>query len=98
MLQMDVLISFLDSLKEKISIIIKKNETQDIKIKQYENEILSLKNIVINLENKIEETKKENLTLKMNQKLENQNDTSELKKKINEMVREVDKTIAYLNK
>ena len=95
---MDVLISFLDSLKEKISIIIKKNETQDIKIKQYENEILTFKKIVINLENKIKETEKENLALKMNQKLENLNDTSELKKKINEMVREVDKTIAYLNK
>lgn len=95
---MEVFDLFLDSLKEKLVLVLKKNEAQEQKISLLNSEITELKKIVTNLENKIKETENKNLALIMNQSLGKVNDSSELKKKINEMVREIDKCIAYLNK
>jgi len=95
---MDVINSFLDNLKSKITLVLKKNEAYEQKIVVLEKENSELNKLLNNLENKIKETEKENIALKINQSLEKNNNPSELKKKINEMVREIDKCIAYLNK
>ena len=95
---MDVIDSFLNSLKEKITLVLQKNEYYKRRINILEKENLELIKTLNNTENKIKETEKENIALKLNLSLEKNNNTSELKKKINEMVREIDKSIAYLNK
>jgi len=95
---MDVINSSLDSLKDKIILVLRKNEEFKQKIQNLDKEKTELITLVNNLENKIKETEKENIALKLNQSLEKSNDTGDLKKKINEMVREIDKCIAYLNK
>ena len=95
---MDIINSSLDSLKDKITIVLRRNEEYKQKFLNLENEKTELLKLVNNLENKIKETEKENIALKLNQSLENSNNTSDLKKKINEMVREIDKCVAYLNK
>jgi len=90
--------SLLEGLKEKLILILNKNEGQEKQIIQLQNEIENLKKTIINLQNKIEETNKENYKLKLSHSLEKVNDKGEIKRKINEMVREIDKCIAYLNK
>lgn len=95
---MDVINSFLNTLKDKITLVLKKNEYYKQRILILEKDNLELNKLINNLENKIKETEKENIALKLNQSLEKNNHTSDLKKKINEMVREIDKSIAYLNK
>ncbi len=94
---MQVIDSYFDSLEEKINLILEENKTCKQKIEELEKINTELKVIVKSKINKITELEKEIIALKINEKLEDTGNSGEIKKKINEMVREIDKCIAYLN-
>ena len=90
--------SIFESLEEKIKQIINENKNYKKKTEELEKNIEELKIIIESKINKIEELEKQVLILKINEKLDSTANSGEIKKKINEMVREIDKCIAYLNK
>lgn len=86
-----------DKLEVKLKELIEKNRFYRQKIENLEGQNEKLKNELKLIENKLKTAEEEKIRFKINQKLE-KNDTGEIKRKINEMVREIDKCIAYLNK
>ena len=86
-----------DYLEGKLKELIEKNRIDRQKIENLESQNLKLSNELKQIEQKLKTVEEEKIRLKINQKLE-KNDTGEIKRKINEMVREIDKCIAYLNK
>ncbi len=90
----------IDEIRKKFNLLLKKNNELSISKKTLQDEINNLKNNNQMMANEIDELKDKYKILKMSRKLDgDQNENSkELKLKINEMVKEIDKCIALLNK
>jgi len=94
---MNVVKSQLECLEKRVRELVKRNENYKQRLNLIESQNIELKNELIRLENKLKKVEEENITIKIKNKLEKEN-PGEIKRKINEMVREIDKCIAYLNK
>lgn len=90
----------IDEIRNKFNLLIKKNKELSVSKKTLQDEISNLNNNNQLMANEITELKDKYKILKMSKKLDgDQNENSkEFKLKINEMVKEIDKCIALLNK
>ncbi|MDD3875597.1 MAG: hypothetical protein PHT69_03195 [Bacteroidales bacterium] len=94
---MSLIITHLNNLDTKIEAVLEENKSYLIRIEALEKENSELKKLLINKKEELEKKELENTALRMNQNIEAEN-SNDIKTKINEMVREIDKCIAYLNK
>tara|TARA_B100001939_G_scaffold339574_1_gene346558 strand:- start:504 stop:797 length:294 start_codon:yes stop_codon:yes gene_type:complete len=90
----------LDSIKKKYQDLSDKNKQLSNKADELEQKVKSLEENISNRVAEINEIKEKYKVLKMTKKLEGAEteNSKELKLKINEMVKEIDKCIALLNK
>ena len=90
----------LDSIKKKYQDLSDKNKQLSNKADELEQKVKSLEENISNRVAEINEIKEKYKVLKMTKKLEGveTENSKELKLKINEMVKEIDKCIALLNK
>ena len=90
----------LDSIKKKYQVLSDKNKQLLNKADELEQKVKSLEENISNRVAEINEIKEKYKVLKMTKKLEGAEteNSKELKLKINEMVKEIDKCIALLNK
>lgn len=89
--------SLFDNLQKKIENILEQNSIYKKKIQQLEQENNNFIKIINEKKNSLIKIEEENSALRCGQMVKTANN-EQVKKKINEMVREIDKCIAYLNK
>ncbi len=89
--------SLFDNLQKKIEKILEQNSAYKNKIQQLEQENNNFKIIINEKKNSLIRKEEENSVLRCSKMVETTN-SGQVKNKINEMVREIDKCIAYLNK
>ncbi len=85
----------LQSKIEKLVHLHRKSEDENKRLRDSEKELL---NRILLLEKEVSEQRRINLALKTGKTLENEEGSKEIKTKINELVREIDKCIGLLNK
>lgn len=90
----------IDEIRNKFNLLIKKNKELSVSKKTLQDEISNLNNNNQLMANEITELKDKYKILKMSKKLDGDQteNSKEFKLKINEMVKEIDKCIALLNK
>ena len=90
----------IDEIRNKFNLLLKKNKELSVSKKTLKDEINNLKSNNQLMVNEINELKDKYKILKMSKKLDGDQteNSKELKLKINEMVKEIDKCIALLNK
>ena len=90
----------IDEIRNKFNLLLKKNNELSVSKKTLQDEIKNLNNNNQLMANEINELKDKYKILKMSKKLDGDQteNSKELKLKINEMVKEIDKCIALLNK
>jgi len=89
--------TYLDILEAKVKALLEEKKRLLSEIEKIEKINIELKETIEITNIKIEEKQNENIALKLSTNIEEFNKT-EVKTRINEMVREIDKCIAYLNK
>ena len=90
----------IDEIRNKFNLLLKKNKELSVSKKTLQDEIENLNNNNQLMANEINELKDKYKILKMSKKLDGDQteNSKEFKLKINEMVKEIDKCIALLNK
>ncbi|MFL2570867.1 MAG: hypothetical protein ACJ0QL_03180 [Parvicellaceae bacterium] len=90
----------IDEIKKKFQVLIKENQELANQNQSMKDQLNSINANEQNMVNEINELKEKYKILKMSKKLDGQEteNSTELKLKINEMVKEIDKCIALLNK
>ena len=90
----------IDEIKKKFQVLIKENEELANQNQSMKDQLNSINANEQNMVNEINELKEKYKVLKMSKKLDGDEteNSKELKLKINEMVKEIDKCIALLNK
>lgn len=90
----------IDEIKKKFQVLIKENQELANQNQSMKDQLNSINANEQNMVNEINDLKEKYKILKMSKKLDGQEteNSTELKLKINEMVKEIDKCIALLNK
>lgn len=88
----------ISGIKVKIKKLIDQQQNDELQINQLKKEIKELNNLVVEQTQQIRTLEEKNRILTVTKTLESTSETNEVKKKITELVREIDKCISLLNK
>ncbi len=91
-------ISVVGRIRTKVQALASKNAAMGSEISELKSKISILENSVAEKDKSIEELNEKIKMLKMAKSLDGGSDNKEMKLKINELVREIDKCIALVNK